>query len=279
MLASNKTSTFGIISCAVLGEATTRTNPRLTNGEGNARSHRAVRHQRKGRQSWCVPAFGSMFLALLLGFVALTLAQSGRAAEPATVAFSLDFPNSDPEHYSISVQSDGHARYECSGRISQDSDETENYQTEFTFSDASRSRIFDLAAQAHYFSGKIDSGNKKLAFTGAKKLVYKDGQRNSTADYNYSPLPAVQQLTALFQGTAATLEFGRRLNHYHHYQKLALDDELKRMELQARSGELSELQAVKTTLQEIYDDSSVMNVVRARAQRIMEMGNAAPVGR
>ena len=195
-----------------------------------------------------------------------------RAAEPGTITFSLDFPNSDPEHYSISVQSDGKAAYECRGRISKDSDETENYSTEFTFSETTRARIFDLAAQAHYFSGKVDSGNKKLAFTGAKKLVYKDGARETAADYNYTPVPAVQQLTTLFQGVAATLEFGRRLAHYHRYQKLALDDELKRMEAQAKAGEIGEIPAVKSILQEIYDDSSVLNVVRARAQRIMEMG-------
>jgi hypothetical protein len=199
-----------------------------------------------------------------------------QAADPVTVTFSLDFPTSDPEHYSISVQSDGRAKYECTGRISKDSDENETYQTDFTFSDVNRVRIFDLAAQTHYFAGKIDSGNKKLAFTGAKKLIYKDGQHSSSADYNFSFQPQVQQLTTLFQSVAATLEFGRRLAYLHRYQKLALDDELKRMETQARSGDLMELGAVKPILQEIYDDSSVMNVVRAKALRIIDMGNAAP---
>jgi hypothetical protein len=213
---------------------------------------------------------------LLVACLALLCSLPTRAAEPATITFSLDFPNSDPEHYSIVVQSDGHARYECSGKISADSDDRETYQIEFTFSDATRARIFDLAAQTHYFSGKIDSGNRKIAFTGAKKLVYKSGPRESAAAYNYSSVPAVQQLTTLFQGLSATLEFGRRLAHYHRYQKLALDDELKHMEDQVRHGDLIELQAVKPVLQEIYDDTSVINVVRARAQRIMESGNAAP---
>jgi hypothetical protein len=194
-----------------------------------------------------------------------------RAADPAMVGFSLDFPNSSPEHYAFQVQSDGHAHYDSSGRITAESEERDTYQTDFNFSDAGRARIFELAAQSHYFSGKIDSGNKKIAFTGAKKLIYKDAQRNTTADYNYSPLPAVQQLTALFQAAGATLEFGRRLTYFHHYQKLALDDELKRMEDQAKRGEIVELQAVKPVLQEIYDDTSVINVVRARARRIMEM--------
>ena len=223
--------------------------------------------KRKTRLAWPI---------LLVASVVLLSGKPARAAEPATVTFSLDFPGSDPAHYSIAVQSDGRGRYECAGKISQDSEDTETYQTEFSFSDATRARIFELAAQANYFSGPIDAGKKKLAFTGAKKLSYKDGQRATTADYNFSSLPAVQQLTALFQGLASTLEFGRRLEHYRRYQKLALDDELKRMEVQARAGELSELSAVKPVLQEIYEDGSVMNVVRARAQRIMEMSNLAP---
>jgi hypothetical protein len=197
---------------------------------------------------------------------------AARAAEPATVTFSLDFPDSDPDHYSISVQSDGNAVYECSGKISNDSDDRETYQVAFKFTEATRTRIFDLAAQAGYFAGKIDSGKKNLAFTGAKKLAYKDAQRDFVADYNFSPQPAVQQLTALFQSVATTVDFGRRLTYYHRYQKLALDDELKHMEEQARRGELAELQAVTPILEEIFDDPSVMNVVRARAQRIMEMG-------
>jgi hypothetical protein len=80
----------------------------------------------------------------------------------------------------------------------------------------------------------------------------------------------------LFQSVSATLEFGRRLAHDRRYQKLALDDELKRMEDETRRGDLIELQAVRPVMQEIHDDASVMNVVRARAQRIMDMGNALP---
>jgi hypothetical protein len=222
---------------------------------------RKTEHNRAAR--WC---FG--LLALLAFLSAIPL----RASDAATVTFSLDFPNSNPDHYSISVESDGHAKYESAGKVSDQSDDRDTYQTEFTVSDATRTRIFDLAAQAHYFSGKIDSGNKKIAFTGAKKLSYQDAQRNSSANYNFSPQPAVQQLTTLFQSVGATLEFGRRLAYFHRYQKLALDDELKRMEDEARRGEIVELQAVKPVLQQIYDDPSVINVVRARALRLIEMG-------
>ena len=240
----------------------------MTNHPDIARQGSALRRVKNHRS-----APGAVVLAACLFLLASPLLC---AADAASVTFSLDFPGSDPEHYSISVQSDGHARYECSARISADSDDRTAYQTDFMVTDAARSRIFELAAQAHYFADKLESNNKKLAFTGVKKLAYHDGQRNFTADYNFSQQPAVQQLTALFQNVAATLEFGRRLEFYHRYQKLALDEELTRMEDQARHGDLAELQAITPILQEIYDDASVINVVRARAQRLMEMGKGGP---
>ncbi len=198
-------------------------------------------------------------------------AANGSAASAATVTFTLDFPQSNPEHYSIAVDTSGRARYECTGKVAEDSEE-EAYRAEFQMSAGNRDRVFSLAKQAQYFTGAVESSNGKLAFTGTKVLSYQDGQRSNTAHYNYSNLAPVQQLTTLFQNMAATLEYGRRLTYYHRYQKLALDDELKRMQTQARNNELSEMQSVAPVLQEILDDSSVMNVVRARAKELIEMG-------
>ena len=235
-------------------------------------------------QQPALPITGPIARVLPLRFVLLpvlfllSIRPSTWASDSGTITFSVDFPNSAPEHYSLEVQADGNAKYESTGKISQDSDERDNYSTEFSFSDATRARIFQLASQAHHFTGKVDSGKKKLAFTGAKKLAYSDGQKNTSAEYNYSLQPAVQQLTTLFQSVGATLEYGRRLSYFHRYQKLALDDELKHMEEQARNGEITELQAVKPVLQQIYDDASVLNVVRARALRIMEMNPASSAG-
>jgi hypothetical protein len=220
-------------------------------------------------------AWTSAYVWLIVSSLAV-LAIPLRGAEGATVTFSLSFPNSDPESYTISVNSDGRAHYECSAKVSDESDQRESYQTDFILSDATRARIFELASQAHYFSEKVDTSKHKVAFTGAKKLVYTDGTRNNTAEYNYSTVPAVEQLTSLFQGLAATLEFGRHLVYLHRYQKLGLDDELTHMEDSARRGEVTDLEAVKPILQQIYDDSSVMNMVRARAQRILDMGDLSP---
>ena len=220
-------------------------------------------------------AIGAMLVtAMSSGPSMAQQAANGTTASAATVTFTLDFPQSNPEHYSIAIDTSGNARYECTGKVAQDSEE-ELYRARFQVSAGNRERIFSLAKQARYFTGAIDSSKGNLAFTGAKVLSYQDGQRSNTAHYNYSNLAPVQQLTTLFQNMAATLEYGRRLAYYHRYQKLALDDELKRMQTQARNDELSEIQSVGPVLQEILDDASVINVVRARAKELIEMGNGA----
>src|ERR1700704_526375 len=127
----------------------------------------------------------------LLSFLALCVAVIPRsAAQTATITYNQDFPGSDPAHYSIAVSKEGHAKYESSGKLSNDSDEFQTYQHEFELSPKNRGHIFDLARQAKYFAGNVDSANDKLAFTGAKKLIYQDGARTYSAAYNHSPLPA-----------------------------------------------------------------------------------------
>jgi len=72
------------------------------------------------------------------------------------------------------------------------------------------------------------------------------------------------------QSLSSTLEFGHRLQYDRQYQKLALDDELKRMEEIARANELVEVTAIQPILDQIIADQSVINITRARAQRLLE---------
>jgi hypothetical protein len=217
------------------------------------------------------------FALRLLGFFTFGLSALAQQGAGPTVAFTCDFPGSDPSHYGISVISDGHASYVSDGKLAKDSEPDAPFTQDFTLPAASVAHIFDLAKQAHYFEGKIDSGKKNLASTGEKILTYKDAQKNTTATYNYSPIPAVQDLTTLFQSLSATLEFGRRIEFERHYQKLALDGELKRLEDMATRGEVVEVMVIAPILQKLIDDQSVINTVRARAQRLL--ARPAPGGK
>ncbi len=199
----------------------------------------------------------------------LALGVSLPAPAQTVVTFTLDFPGSEPSHYEIAVSSNGHSTYESDGKLSPDSD-GDPFHLDFSVSSETSRRIFALAERAHYFQGDVDSGKKNLASTGVKTLTYKDSGRSSRATYNYSPVVPVQQLTQLFQGLSTTLEFGRRLEYFHRYQKLALDEELTRMEDVANRNDLQELAAVVPILQRIANDQSVINPVRARALRLIE---------
>jgi hypothetical protein len=208
-------------------------------------------------------------VALLAGLIACLLTAAGaQQTVVPTVSFTCDFPGSEPDHYAISVSDDGNAVYDSDSKLN-DSAASEPFHSDFTVSQASRTRIFDLAKRAHYFEGDVDSKKKNLASTGTKTLAYKDAQKSTRATYNYSPIPAVEDLTAFFQSLSTTLEFGHRLDYYLRYQKLALDEEMKKMEEMSNSGGLVEMSAVAPILQKIADDPAVIKVVRARAQRLM----------
>jgi hypothetical protein len=192
------------------------------------------------------------------------------ARTSAVVTFSIDFPTSQPEHYSMRVPSDGAAHYQSSGHIAAASDTTDNFDLDFKMTTETRQRIFALTEKAGYFQKDLDSHNKNLAFTGKKTLTYGDAQRSGTCTYNYSRNSAVQELTNLMQSISATLEFGHRLQYDRHYQKLALDDELKHMEDMARGNELIEVTAIQPILDQIVADPSVINVTRARALHLLQ---------
>jgi hypothetical protein len=216
------------------------------------------------------------YAALSLFCVLWTGALAQPVAAP-TVRFTLDFPASNPLHYEVSIFADGHGSYSSQTRPDADStssvdpahDAIETYQTEFTASPSTAARIFELARQAHYFEGSLDSGKNNMAFMGAKTLGYDAPGHSTHAAYNYSSLPAVRQLTEIFQDLSAALDFGRRLDHDLHYQKLALEDELKRLEEMVNEGHLQGIFPLVPLLQKIVDDPAIVNVSRSRAQRLL----------
>jgi hypothetical protein len=212
---------------------------------------------------------------LLIVSVLISVSLGYSQADPAPVfTFTLDFPTSEPEHYSIRVPSEGLAHYQSTGRISTDSDDTDSFDLDFPITAETRQKMFELVAKAGYFQKNVDSHHKGLAFTGKKTVTYKDARRSGESTYNYSGIQPVEDLTGLMQALSATLEFGHRLQYDLRYQKLALDEELKRMEQMARENQLIEVQAVRSILDQIIADPTVINVTRGRAERLLEQSGS-----
>jgi hypothetical protein len=200
--------------------------------------------------------------------LALCLAAYGQQST-ATVSFKLDFPGAEPSHYEIVIAGDGHGSYISNGKFDDKSDPADPEPLQFAVSENIRRQIFDLAKKSHYFTGNVDSGHKNLANTGVKTLTYKDASHNSEATYNYSTLQPITELTSIFQNLSITMEFGRRLVYLHKYEKLAIDDQLKRMEEMQGENSLGDVGTIAPVLKDIANDSSVMKVSRARALRLL----------
>ena len=70
-------------------------------------------------------------------------------------------------------------------------------------------------------------------------------------------------------GISTTIEHGRKLQFLHRFDKLGLEDELKGMENAVENHNLAELQIIAPTLKSIADDTTVLNIARQRAKRLL----------
>lgn len=189
------------------------------------------------------------------------------------VTFDLVWDAATPQQFTVTTRADGGSTYLSRNplkAVPPGEEREPNYSLRFTMSSANQAKVFKLAQQADFFNGDFDYKAHPVANTGKKTLTYADLTRHFQTTYNHSENKAIQQLTELFQGVSATIEFGRRLQFKHKYDKLGLEDELKAMENSETSHELAELQIVAPALQSIADDSTVLNIARQRAQRLLK---------
>ena len=170
----------------------------------------------------------------------------------------------------ISVSSDGHSTYDSDGKLSPDS-EGDPFHLDFSMSSETSRRVFDLAEKAHYFQGEIDSKKKNLASTGAKTLTYKDSSRSTKATYNYSPLAAGSagdgscfRISRPPWNSAAACSISIAIRSWRWTRNSSGWRAI------ADQDDLEEMAAVVPILQRIATDTSVINPVRARAQRMIE---------
>lgn len=208
------------------------------------------------------------------------LATAARAQSPSqaenppipVVTFNCLWEASTPQEYTVTVHSTGTARYLSSNpvRPSEDRAQDPDYEIEFTMSAPNSAKVFTLAAQARYFDGDFDYKKHAVANTGRKTLTYADFTRHFQTTYNWSENPAIDQLTRLLQGVSGAIEHGRKLAFLHRYDKLGLEEQLKAMEDEAQSHYLAELQVIAPVLESVANDSSVLNIARQRARRLLE---------
>ncbi|HZI58185.1 MAG TPA: hypothetical protein VFF39_15490 [Verrucomicrobiae bacterium] len=204
-----------------------------------------------------------------------TLCGQNADRDPAGTSITFDrvWDEFTPQKVTIAVSANGNTKY-VSHSAAKPPDEADDYETEFMMSPVRRDKLFRYAKEANYFDGDFTFKKHVVASTGKKVLTYTDPVRHFNTAYDYSENKAIQEITSIFQGISNTVEHGRKLKFLRRFDKLGLEAELKGMESAAEGHNLVELQVIAPMLESIAGDSSILNIARQRAQRLLAKANS-----
>ena len=194
------------------------------------------------------------------------------AAVPS-ITFNRLWSSFTPQSVTMTVSANGAGEYR-SRNPEKSGDDVDDFQTDFTVSPACRDKLFRYAKEAGYFDGDFTFKKHVVASTGKKTLSYSDPARHFSTTYDYSENTAIQEITNIFSGISNTIEHGRKLKFLRRFDKLGLEEELKAMENAAENHNLAELQIIRSTLESIAQDSTVLNIARKRAKKLAAKANS-----
>ena len=196
--------------------------------------------------------------------------QAQSAASPPKITFIMDSAIVPPAHFSVSVREDGATVYESrdDGKDSQ----LDPLTAQFTMSESTRTRIFQLASSTNYFHGSYDFTAHKVAFTGKKTLRFSGNGVATETTFNWSENKDIDQLDRIFEGIAAAQEAARKLQFLRRFDRLSVDGVLKGLESRADGGEAFEIHAIAPTLRLIANDINLLKTARERARKLLKMG-------
>jgi hypothetical protein len=216
----------------------------------------------------------TVFLLILAALASLGQDAQQNPVRP-TITFDRVWEAYKPQEVTITVQSTGSARYISRNPFTPPEPGSDpDYMLDFTISTRNQERLFRDAREANYFNGDFSYKKHAVASTGKKTLTYSDSVRHFSTTYDYSENKAIQEIMNLFSGISNTIEHGRKLVYLHRFDKLGLEDELKGMESAAEGHNLAELQIIVPTLKSIEDDTTVLNIARQRAKKLLARANS-----
>jgi hypothetical protein len=225
---------------------------------------------------------------LTLGFV---LSRSGLAAQQsdgaataavARVSFQFEHPVAAVPRFTLTVAEDGKASYAAEqplrpvdtrynkGRENGATPEMQHIDKTMVLTHATTAKIFELARSLDRFNLTCESTAKNVADIGKKTLRYTGPEGAGECVYNYSGDKRVVALTATLQGVGVTLDFGRRLDFEHRFDRLALDQETQDLVEAVEEGHAVEPNVIARTLRSIAQDTEVLERVRGRAASLLQ---------
>ena len=217
-------------------------------------------------------------LAFIAGFCrqdkfcgeAAELARQNPAAGPS-ITFDRVWEGYTPQSVNITVQANGAGQIHSRNPVTPP-DQTEadpDYLTQFHRFRAERGKAVSRRQRGQLLQWRFHFQEACGRHHRQKNPDLFDPIRHFETAYDYSENRAIQEITNIFVGISATIEHGRKLQFLHRFDKLGLEDELKGMENAVENHNLAELQIIAPTLQSIADDTTVLNIARQRAKRLL----------
>ena len=229
----------------------------------------------------------SLMLTVLMGASQVGAPQAGAPGVPpagATIVYHFDRPGLPMPSYTFTVHEDGsgtfHAKVEpvhAQGAAAAPPSAMTETTVPIILTAATTAKLFQEVRGTDHFRNRCESKAKNVADTGSKTIDYDGPDGHASCTYNYTENKALQSITDTFSAITETLEFGRRMEYDHRYDRLGLDAEMTALVAAVKDKSVLEVQTIAPTLQSIMNDGAVIERVRVAAGKLLQM--AATSGR
>lgn len=209
---------------------------------------------------------GLLFLVLLSGGVYLPTA----SAQSAKLTFRRVFPASSPEFIEITVREDSDAATYEIRQLDEDPG-----SAPFEVSSTLRAKMFSYASELHHFQGLDLDVHRKIANLGEKTFRWEQGSQKFETKFNYTLNNAAAQLLQIFEGLARQQEHYVLLARRLKYDRLGINDGLLQLESDFNRGLLPEPSHLVPLLDQIANDSRLVEIARQRARALADRARHA----
>jgi hypothetical protein len=200
----------------------------------------------------------------------------------ARVTFQLDQEGAMVPRFTLAIEENGRVSYAAEQVVPAGAREginatpaTQHVEQRAVLTQATTTRIFELARASDRFNIACEALAKKVADLGRKTLSYSGPGGDGSCVYNFSEVKSVATLTQLLRGMAMTLDLARKLEFDHRFDRLGLDEDTSVLVDAIAEGRAVEVNMIAPTLHSIAEDTEVLDRVRARATNLLQRFPAA----
>lgn len=184
------------------------------------------------------------------------------SAGDAVITYRKVFKGSVPESVEIKVTEPGNCTFDIR-ELSEDP-----APAPFEIGQTVRAKIFSLAAELGNFRNLDLDVHRRIANLGEKTFRYEKDGVAYEVKFNYTINNAASQLLQIFEGLARQQDHIQTLQRAMKYDRLGVNDALLDLDTDIDNKALPEPERLLPVLEQIGNDSRIMDMARQRARAI-----------